>query len=89
MGLLDFVKSEEKRASSPEDNVVHGVPSGSDEVEDVGDELHRGMKPRQLSEYNAGSKTDGKAILLTCSLQTWQVYSALGRAPSRSLTGQD
>lgn len=52
MGFLDFVKSDEKRASSPEDNTaVHGVQSSfSGEVEDEGDDLHRGMKPRQLSK---------------------------------------
>lgn len=51
MGILDFVKSDEKRASSPDDDAVHGVQSGwSGEVEEEGDDLHRGMKPRQLSE---------------------------------------
>lgn len=52
MGFLDFVKSDEKRASSPEDDGVQRFQSGPVEVEEVGDELHRGMKPRQLSEYN-------------------------------------
>lgn len=49
MGFLDFVKSDEKRASSPEDEVVHNQGDIPGEVEDVGDDLHRGMKPRQLS----------------------------------------
>lgn len=49
MGFLDFVKSEEKRASSPEEDGVQRFQSGPVEVEDVGDELHRGMKPRQLN----------------------------------------
>lgn len=47
MGFLDFIKSEEKRASSPEDE-VYG--SRDQEDDEAGDELHRGMKPRQLSE---------------------------------------
>jgi hypothetical protein len=48
MGFLDFVKSDEKRASSVEDERVasHGEVG---EVGEVGDDLHRGMKPRQLS----------------------------------------
>lgn len=48
MGILDFVKSDEKRASSVEDErvVSHGEVG---EVEEAGDDLHRGMKPRQLS----------------------------------------
>lgn len=50
MGLLDFVKSDEKRASSVEDErvVSHGEVG---EVEEAGDDLHRGMKPRQLSKW--------------------------------------
>lgn len=48
MGILDFVKSDEKRSSSPEDEVNVGGQTG--EIEEVGDDLHRGMKPRQLSE---------------------------------------
>lgn len=48
MGILDFVKSDEKRASSIEEErvVSHGQAG---EVEEAGDDLHRGMKPRQLS----------------------------------------
>ncbi|KAG6364721.1 hypothetical protein INS49_006325 [Diaporthe citri] len=48
MGILDFVRSDEKRASSVEDErvVSHGEVG---EVEEAGDDLHRGMKPRQLS----------------------------------------
>lgn len=42
------MKSDEKRASSVEDERV--VPQGEvGEVEEAGDDLHRGMKPRQLS----------------------------------------
>lgn len=49
MGILDFVKSDEKRASSVEDERV--VSNGEvGEVEEAGDDLHRGMKPRQLSK---------------------------------------
>lgn len=48
MGILDFVKSDEKRASSLEDE--RAAPHGEvGEVEEAGDDLHRGMKPRQLS----------------------------------------
>lgn len=61
MGILDFVKSDEKRASSPDDDVARGtVQSGwSGEVveEEAGDDLHRGMKPRQLSECPSGTST--------------------------------
>lgn len=78
MGLLDFVKSEEKRVSSPEDDGVQRFQSGPAEVEDGGDELHRGMKPRQLSEYIEDSNTVGRVFLLTRALQTWQVRSLLG-----------
>lgn len=48
MGFLDFVKSDEKRASSVEEERVasHGEAVEADEA---GDDLHRGMKPRQLS----------------------------------------
>lgn len=49
MGFLDYVKGgDEKRASSPEEEAVQVVPSG-EAGEDEGDDLHRGMKPRQLS----------------------------------------
>lgn len=52
MGFLDFVKSDEKRASSPDDDVGAVHQAGAvDEVEEVGDDLHRGMKPRQLSKW--------------------------------------
>lgn len=52
MGILDFVKSDEKRASSPEEDAAHGVTStwSGEGEEEAGDDLHRGMKPRQLSE---------------------------------------
>jgi len=50
MGFLDFVKSDEKRASSVEDERAHAVSNGEvGEVEEAGDDLHRGMKPRQLN----------------------------------------
>lgn len=51
MGILDFVKSDEKRASSVEDEraVSNGEVGQVGEVEEAGDDLHRGMKPRQLS----------------------------------------
>lgn len=51
MGILDFVKSDEKRASSVEDErgASNGEVGQVGEVEEAGDDLHRGMKPRQLS----------------------------------------
>ncbi|CAN8097115.1 unnamed protein product [Discula destructiva] len=58
MGFLNFVKSEEKRASSHDDDALQGPPSGTVEVEEVGDELHRGMKPRQLNMASFFIATD-------------------------------
>lgn len=49
MGILDFVKSDEKRASSLEDERVVSHPEVGQVEEEAGDDLHRGMKPRQLS----------------------------------------
>lgn len=81
MGFLDFVKSEEKRASSPEEDVspARGAIPGEVE-EEAGDDLHRGMKPRQLSmllldtpEWLIVSSTH----LLTKIEQIWQVLANL------------
>lgn len=49
MGFLDFVKSDEKRASSVEDERVVSNGEVGEVEEEAGDDLHRGMKPRQLS----------------------------------------
>ncbi|KAL2284321.1 hypothetical protein FJTKL_09032 [Diaporthe vaccinii] len=49
MGFLDFVKSDEKRASSVEDERVVSHGEAGEVEEEAGDDLHRGMKPRQLN----------------------------------------
>lgn len=56
MGVFPFSKkdSDEKNvdlAPSAQDDVVAGYGSGEGEV-DPADDLHRGMKPRQLSEFS-------------------------------------
>lgn len=55
MGFLDFIRSDEKRAASPEETVVQTI-SDPGENEGTGDELHRGMKPRQLSERPSSNR---------------------------------
>lgn len=56
MGVFPFSKrnsDDEKHADSPpsaQEDVVAGYGSGEGEV-DAADDLHRGMKPRQLSEF--------------------------------------
>lgn len=55
MGVFPFAKreSDEKHADSPpsaQEDAVNGYGSGEGEVDDPTDDLHRGMKPRQLSE---------------------------------------
>lgn len=78
MGFLDFVKSDEKRASTPEEDAVHTLSSGEPgEVEEGGDELHRGMKPRQLSESPGG--IDILHMCKKCSV-LMQVYR-YGKSP--------
>lgn len=51
MGFLDFVKSDEKRASSVEDERVVSRGEVGEVEDEAGDDLHRGMKPRQLSMW--------------------------------------
>ena len=57
MGVFPFSKSrnDEKNVDSPpsaQEDVVAGYGSGEGEV-DAADDLHRGMKPRQLSEFHS------------------------------------
>lgn len=53
--MMRFMKSDEKHASAPEEDVIHSVHTDSDGAGEVeaGDDLHRGMKPRQLSEWSS------------------------------------
>jgi len=62
MAIFSFRKdangvSDEKRAGSPqsprEDAVAEGYTSEEGVVDEAEDDLHRGMKPRQLSKFRS------------------------------------
>lgn len=68
MGLFPFSKREENDEKkgdpppSPQEDGVTGYGSGEGEVDEPTDDLHRGMKPRQLSEYPLSASCAGYPV---------------------------
>lgn len=91
MGILDFVKSDEKRASSVEDERVVSHQGEVGEVEEAGDDLHRGMKPRQLSTFPTNGTAGAEVLEPVTNLepQIWQVEPLQDATPTAHYQGHE